>query len=148
MLFPCRFPCASIREHTHNHTYMYARRRHRCLYVLISCRFTCASIREHTHTHTHTQSHTHVCTQAAQVSAALKPLCWWVLSVAELVRTRKQAEIKRGKIAEAESRVAAAEKCVRGLCVCCSVHVYVCMCVCASTCVRGGSYVHVRTWVL
>ncbi|KAF5834333.1 hypothetical protein DUNSADRAFT_9034 [Dunaliella salina] len=53
--------------------------------------------------------------QAAQVSAALKPLCWWVLSVAELVRITKQAEIKRGKIADAEARVATTEKYVRQL---------------------------------
>eukprot|EP00967_Tisochrysis_lutea_P092136 scaffold132716_cov16-Tisochrysis_lutea.AAC.1 len=52
---------------------------------------------------------------AAQVSAALKPLCWWVLSVAELVRVTKQAELKRGKIADAEARVATTEKYVRQL---------------------------------
>lgn len=77
-------------------------------------------------------------TQAAQVSAALKPLCWWVLSVAELVRTRKQATIKRTKIEGAESRVAAAEKCVRvHACLCACVQVFggISMCANAQLCI-------------
>ncbi len=43
--------------------------------------------------------------QVAQVSQAAKPLAWWSLSVAELLRVGREADIKRAKIAEAEQRL-------------------------------------------
>jgi hypothetical protein len=43
-------------------------------------------------------------------SRAAKPLCWWALSVHELIRVTKEAELKRSKIAEAEERLEAATK--------------------------------------
>lgn len=47
---------------------------------------------------------------AAQVSQAAKPLCWWVLSAAELLRVGREADLKRMKIGEAEERLEAATK--------------------------------------
>lgn len=48
--------------------------------------------------------------QVGQVSQAARPLCWWVLSVAELIRVGKEADLKRSKVAEAEQRLEAAHK--------------------------------------
>ncbi|GFH08363.1 uncharacterized protein HaLaN_03310, partial [Haematococcus lacustris] len=48
-------------------------------------------------------------------SRAAKPLCWWVLSVVELLRAGRQADLKRSKIAEAEERLGAARKYVQQL---------------------------------
>ncbi len=48
--------------------------------------------------------------QVAQQSKAAKPLCWWALSVHELLRVGREADLKRLKIAEAEQRLEQAAK--------------------------------------
>ncbi|KAJ9508104.1 hypothetical protein QJQ45_021416, partial [Haematococcus lacustris] len=53
--------------------------------------------------------------QVESHSRAAKPLCWWVLSVVELLRAGRQADLKRSKIAEAEERLGAARKYVQQL---------------------------------
>jgi hypothetical protein len=51
-----------------------------------------------------------LCPQVEAQSRAAKPLCWWALSVHELMRVGREAELKRSKIAEAEDRLEAANK--------------------------------------
>lgn len=58
----------------------------------------------------------HACTEALppclarvpvlQVSVAAKSLCWWVLSVANLLRVDKECALKLARIREGEDRLA------------------------------------------
>ena len=43
--------------------------------------------------------------QVEAVSRAAKPLAWWALSVGELLRVGREADVKRAKVAQAEERL-------------------------------------------
>ena len=48
-----------------------------------------------------------------RVSKACKSLCWWALSICDLIKARKEADLKLDRIKEAEARLDASSSYVR-----------------------------------